>query len=198
MDNGGTLNAVQWIQVFVLGAFAGAVGQLVRSIAGVARQNRQASEAATTGQPPPPGYQVSTLVTSLIIGAVAGIIAAGVMNQSLFPAGEAGISLQTVLGIAAAGYTGADFIEGVAGKYFPQAGPPSLTPDQLKSMRDEVTKLVTAAAASGAQAGAQAGAAAGAQTGAATGAQAGAQTGAQTGAAAANVAQAAAQEPAVG
>lgn len=198
MDNSGTLSALQWIQVFVLGAFAGAVGQLVRSIAGVARQNRQASEAATTGHAPPPGYQVSTLVTSLIIGAVAGIIAAAVLNQSLFPAGDSGIPLQTILGIVAAGYTGADFIEGIAGKYFPQGSPTALTPEQMKAMQEEVTKLVTVAAASGAQAGAQAGAAAGAQTGAQTGAQAGA----QTGAAAANAAQTsipgAIQEPAVG
>lgn len=184
-----SLDAWQWIQVFVLGAFAGAVGQLVRSIAGVARQNRLAAVATASGQSPPPDFQVSTLVTSLIIGAVAGIIAAAALHQSLFPA-KPGIPFQTILGIMAAGYTGADFIEGIAGKYFPQAAATTLTPEQLKAMQDEVAKLVAVAAASGAQVGAQAGAAAGAQAGA------------RTGAAAANAVQTSfaesVQEPAVG
>jgi hypothetical protein len=54
------------------------------------------------------------LILSLIIGGIAGTLAA-----TLFLGAE--INRQLLLGLAAAGYSGTDFIEGLISKYIPSA-----------------------------------------------------------------------------
>ena len=103
--------ATAWLLVMLTGAVAGAVGQLVRTIAGMGNANR----ASATGQAVEP-FNASRLVVSLLVGATAGALAALSMHEQLT---AAKVEVSTIVGLMAAGYAGADFIEGVAGKFFP-------------------------------------------------------------------------------
>lgn len=129
--------AAAWLLVMLTGAVAGAVGQLVRTIAGMGNANR----ASTAGQQIEP-FNASRLVVSLLVGAAAGALAALTMHEQLT---KATVEVSTIIGLMAAGYAGADFIEGVAGKFFPTAAsatavpappppPPAVTTVQLKAV----------------------------------------------------------------
>lgn len=122
--------AAAWLLVMLTGAVAGAVGQLIRTIAGMGNANR----ASATGQTVDP-FSASRLVVSLLVGAAAGTIAAMSMSTQLTgPHVEA----STILGLMAAGYAGSDFIEGVAGKFFPPsttAPPPTVTTTTLTTLQ---------------------------------------------------------------
>lgn len=124
-----SLSAASWLLVLVVGAIAGAVGQLVRTIAGLGNSNR----TSAAGQIVEP-FSPSRLVVSLLVGATAGALAAlGLHAQLTAP----NVEMNTIVGLMAAGYTGADFIEGVAGKYFPASSSPmanALTTVQLKAV----------------------------------------------------------------
>ena len=108
------MSATGWLLVLMLGAVAGAVGQLVRTIAGLASANR----AAAAGQAPEP-FEPARLVVSMLVGAAAGAVAALVMSNKLM--GKE-IHVDVIVGLVASGYAGADFIEGVAGKFAQRAG----------------------------------------------------------------------------
>jgi hypothetical protein len=132
-----------------LGAFAGAVGQLVRAVSGLARLNRDRQTGDSTDS-----FQASTLIVSLIIGATAGALAALVLADRLFPASEVpnakapSVSVELILGLMAAGYTGAAFIEGFAGKHFqvvPGAAPTAS--DTVKTAAERAAQGVAKAAA---------------------------------------------------
>jgi hypothetical protein len=97
-------SVVGWLQIFGLGALVGAFGQGARMIVGLKKLNDAASSANTSLSEL---IVVSRLIISLAIGAVAGSAAAiGTVDP------DHAISLSVILGIAAAGYSGADFIEG--------------------------------------------------------------------------------------
>ena len=115
-----------WLLVMLTGAVAGAVGQLVRTIAGMGN----ASRASAAGQPVEP-FNVSRLAVSLLVGATAGALAALTMHEQLT---AAKVEVSTIMGLMAAGYAGADFIEGVAGKFFPPSTA-ALTTTSLTSMQ---------------------------------------------------------------
>jgi uncharacterized membrane protein YeaQ/YmgE (transglycosylase-associated protein family) len=104
------MTIVQWLQVLCIGALAGAVGQLVRAVSGLAKSNRARAGSADGGQ----GFDPATLVISLVVGATAGALAAVAMQDQL----GGNVQTPTILGLMAAGYAGADFIEGFAGKHF--------------------------------------------------------------------------------
>jgi hypothetical protein len=119
------MSAEQWLVLLALGAFAGAVGQLLRVIAGVAKQSR-AGEASMSDPLSP-----STLAVGVSIGACAGVLAALAMLSDGSGATLAHIEAQSILGLVAAGYAGTDFIEGVVGRYLPGSGakaPPNPDP----------------------------------------------------------------------
>jgi hypothetical protein len=103
--------AAAWLLVLLTGALAGAVGQLVRAIAGMGKAN----QASASGQPVEP-FSASRLVVSMLVGATAGALAALGMHEQLT---AAKVEVSSIMGLMAAGYAGADFIEGVAGKFFP-------------------------------------------------------------------------------
>ncbi|MBQ0961531.1 hypothetical protein KAK06_21510 [Ideonella sp. 4Y11] len=111
------MNSTEWLLVLVVGAVAGAVGQLVRAIAGLAGANR------TSAGQPAEALDLSRLLVSTLVGATAGAMAALTMNDKLQ---HAPVPPEVILGLVAAGYAGADFIEGVAGK-FGRAGADSPT-----------------------------------------------------------------------
>lgn len=103
------MKAEEWITVFLIGILAGSAGQLVRAVSGLAKRNQQGEDA--------PPFQGTSLVVSILVGAVAGFIAALSLRDKIVP--EA--STEIIFGLMAAGYAGADFIEGFAGKLMPGA-----------------------------------------------------------------------------
>ncbi len=103
-------SAAAWLELILLAGLSGAVGQCARIIVGIKKVNDQAS---ATNQSMGSIIQLSRLVISLIIGFVAGVLAMLVLSPI------AGIDAKTILAFAAAGYTGADFIEGIMSRYEP-------------------------------------------------------------------------------
>ncbi len=96
-----TFEAYQWLQLLGLGASGGALGQGVRTVVGLKKVNDAA--AAGGGD----SITATRLATSLALGAIAGAFAA---LQLLRPDQKFGVT--QIFTIAAAGYAGADFIEG--------------------------------------------------------------------------------------
>lgn len=114
-----TLDAVQWTQILALGAFSGALGQGARVVIGLkkvgdtaAAENRDISELIVP----------SRLLISLLIGAVAGALTAVFTDVDV-----KAISFNTIAAFAAAGYAGADLIEGLISRILPQPKIPDAT-----------------------------------------------------------------------
>jgi hypothetical protein len=106
------MNAFSWLELIVLASLSGAAGQCARVIVGIKKLNDQAS---ATNQNVADLIDPSRLFISLLIGAVAGFLAALVMHP-----GVDHVTPPIILAFAGAGYTGADFIEGIMSKYQPQ------------------------------------------------------------------------------
>ncbi len=103
----------QWFQVLGFGAVGGAMGQGIRTVVGLKKVNDSAT--ATPGNSFTDLIQPSRLVVSLVIGAIAGALAATTVLTDLSK-----IPLATFLALAAAGYSGADFIEGFMNREMPK------------------------------------------------------------------------------
>lgn len=101
-----------WITITLFGMLFGAVGQGIRTIPGFVNLKH---ERLTGGRRADDDFNATSLVVSLLLGAVAGAIAALTMNEKLM---VPKVTIDTVLGVIAAGYTGADFIQGFIGKHF--------------------------------------------------------------------------------
>ncbi len=100
------------ILYIVLGIILGAVGQGARAIIGV---KKAADEAAAKCQTKvDEWFDVKRLMFSLIVGGIAGCLAAIVLIESP-------VNKELLLGLVAAGYAGTDFIEGLMSKYTPPA-----------------------------------------------------------------------------
>lgn len=102
----------QWIQVLLLGGIAGLIGQLVRVAVGLKKQN---DEAAEEGQKLGELLVPSRMVVSLMFGFAAGALSAIAIGLNTTDTFEA----EKILSLAAAGYAGADFIEGFASRFLP-------------------------------------------------------------------------------
>lgn len=94
-----------WFTLLAFAAMIGAGGQGARVIVGIKKLNDAAS--TSDGGSVTDMLVASKLFVSLAIGAIAGAIAAA---TTLVPG--ASLTGQHIAGIAAAGYAGADFIEG--------------------------------------------------------------------------------------
>jgi hypothetical protein len=98
------LQAYDWLQLLGLGGFIGALGQGVRTIVGLKKLNDAASGSSLSiGDMIAP----ARLFVSLAVGFIAGALAAVGLIKNL-----ADISSEQIFALAAAGYAGADFIEG--------------------------------------------------------------------------------------
>lgn len=117
-----TFTAYQWLQLLSLGGVAGMLGQGARSVVGFKKLHDAAS---VTGGGISELVQVNRLFIAFATGFVAGALAA-VTTISTIEALRA-ISLQQVLAMAAAGYMGGDFIEGLITRVAPA---PNLAPGQ--------------------------------------------------------------------
>lgn len=99
------MDAVQWLQLLGLGGLAGALGQGARTIVGLKKTNDAASAANRNTSDL---IVVNRLVISLAIGFIAGALAAiGIINDL------GNVTSQQIFALTAAGYAGADFIEGL-------------------------------------------------------------------------------------
>ncbi|MCP1714510.1 hypothetical protein J2T58_000350 [Methanocalculus alkaliphilus] len=98
----------------LLGAVLGAVGQGTRAIVGI---KKASDEAAEKGQEMKDWFNLSYLIFSLILGSIAGVLAAvGLLGSE--------ITRELLFGLIIAGYAGADFIEGFAERFIPKTGAP--------------------------------------------------------------------------
>ena len=94
----------EWIRVIVFGGLLGAIGQLIRAIAGLKKLSDDVSQKNLTLSD---CFSPSQLVISVVIGAVAGIL--GAVSLGVDPnKGIGAAELTPLLGI---GYAGSDFIE---------------------------------------------------------------------------------------
>jgi H+/Cl- antiporter ClcA len=93
------MTAVELLPVLTLGALLGAVGQVLRSIAGLKKLKED-----PTGK-----FDPMQLMMSVIIGAAAGVVA--MVTLEMTSAADAKMATQDIITVIAAGYTGADFIE---------------------------------------------------------------------------------------
>lgn len=106
------------VMEIILGGLLGMVGQGARVVVGLKKLN---DEAAEKQKPFSDLFSTSTLVVSLLIGFVAGVLAL---------IGTSGIDTElidknTMLAIIGAGYAGTDFIEGFMKKNLPTVPVPA-------------------------------------------------------------------------
>ena len=94
----------------------GLIGQGVRAVVGL--KNASAPANAPPGQATV--FSASYLFVSLMIGFIAGILA----GLAIFDQIAKGVDIKILLGIAAAGYAGVDFIENTFSKLVPNIGGP--------------------------------------------------------------------------
>jgi hypothetical protein len=100
----------------LLSMLLGLIGQGFRAAAGL---KKQADEAATKQQTLGAAFDGWAFAFSMFIGSLAGVAAFLGMQYGA----EGGVNFSkgpTVLGIVAAGYAGADFLESFAKKYLPK------------------------------------------------------------------------------
>lgn len=109
------LSAGDWIQLLTLAGLAGGAGQCMRAIVEIKKAHDVTS---TAGGSVGDTVDFKQMGVSLVVGAVAGVLSAMALDLSV-----AQISAQQVLTFMAAGYAGADFIEGFMSRYMPQTGP---------------------------------------------------------------------------
>ncbi len=108
-----TYTGTQWIELIVLGGLAGALGQGARCIIGLKKLGDQATAEGKTREEL---FDAARLVTSFLIGFVAGAFAAIFASPDL-----AKIQIEQFLAFASAGYAGADAIEAVISRIEPNS-----------------------------------------------------------------------------
>lgn len=107
------------LEVLLLGALMGILGQGARSIIGL---KGMVDDAKALNLSPTDLFEAARLITSFLIGFLVGLAAALVYIKNY---GAAEPSWHTLLGFVAAGYAGTDFLEGFIAQYLPQRAPNS-------------------------------------------------------------------------
>jgi hypothetical protein len=93
-----------WLQIICLGGLMGAIGQGARTVIGLKKVNDAAASSAVSASDL---FTASRILVSFAIGFIAGAVAAITIIKSI-----ANVSPEQLFTISAAGYAGADFIEG--------------------------------------------------------------------------------------
>jgi putative chitinase len=120
---GGIVNNIaRVIEIILLGGLMGLFGQGIRAIVGLKSMVDQANEKGVSQNEL---FDAARLLISLVIGFLAGIAATLALGFDKFET----IQMSLLLGIAAAGYSGTDFIEGFISQYLP-GGKPAARPDR--------------------------------------------------------------------
>jgi len=134
------MSAEQWLVVLLLAGLAGAGGQVARVVVGLKKLN---DAAAAEGKTMADMIDVSRLSVSVLIGFVAGMLAA----IGMFDPAKPEINGEVLMGFAAAGYLGADFIEGLMSRHLKKD---DKKPDDDKPQDDAAAKAPGGAGAAGA------------------------------------------------
>lgn len=105
--------------LLLLGATAGALGQALRVVVGLKKAGEEAEAKGKTLKEE--GIDMGRMVVSLLVGAVAGVMA--ILSATGFSDTAAdNITPQLFFGVLGAGYAGTDFIEGFMRKQIPATG----------------------------------------------------------------------------
>lgn len=104
------------VTFLILGIILGAIGQGARAVIGI--KNDQAQSGKNWDDWIKEHFSMQTLMISLLIGGIAGGVAAIIFIDKP-------ITNELLLGLIAAGYAGADFIEGVMKSRLPSTAAPS-------------------------------------------------------------------------
>lgn len=105
------MDAGQTLTFIALGALLGAAGQGARVVVGLKKEIVAARAAA---KPVDQWFDGRQLLVSFVLGALAGVLAAVWQYGS-----DVRITRSLLLGFAAAGYAGADFIGGLMDRWLP-------------------------------------------------------------------------------
>lgn len=108
------MTLIQWLSLILLGGILGALGQAIRVIVGIKKLNDQA--AGMEGKTLEDLLSNSRLILSMFIGFTAGALAAFSSDTSI---DLGNIKQMQILPFMAAGYAGADFIEGLMSRFIP-------------------------------------------------------------------------------
>lgn len=112
-----TYSAYEWLQLVSLGGLSGMLGQGARTLIGFKKMNDAASTSSSSVSDM---IAVDRLIVSLALGFIAGALAAITTIEDL-----RAIGAQQVLAFAAAGYSAADFIEGLISRIAPASNVPA-------------------------------------------------------------------------
>lgn len=121
------MSAENLLVVVVLGGLLGMAGQSIRVIAGIKKLHNDAVSTNTTVSEL---FQAHTLVISLMIGFVAGLLCALSLWDKLT---SGNIESSTAFAVLGAGYAGADFIEAFMRKSQAEAPAATLDPAETQS-----------------------------------------------------------------
>lgn len=111
-----TLDATTWMQLLGLGAMMGALGQAIRAIVGLKKVNDAVSNSTAKVSDV---IEPARMVTSLVIGAIAGSLASVGLISDIHA-----VTSAQIVALLGAGYSGADFIEGFMSRVTPAPGTP--------------------------------------------------------------------------
>ncbi|MDD4959379.1 MAG: hypothetical protein PHS51_08515 [Gallionella sp.] len=132
------MKAEQLIIVLLLGGLLGMCGQGIRVIAGLKKSH---DKAALAGENFKENFELKTLIVSLIIGFMAGILGALALWDKL---ASDNLQAETAMALLGAGYGGTDFIEAfmsrAQAKALPTDGPIS-SPAAVEPLPCEVSKV---------------------------------------------------------
>jgi hypothetical protein len=126
--------AASMLTALLLGGLMGLLGQGIRAIVGLKSMVDLANATAVAQDDV---FRAARLLVSLMIGFIAGVAATLALGPDKLSGQTVPIDL--LLGIAAAGYAGTDFIEGFMSQYLPggRAGAPA---QQANARYDEIRK----------------------------------------------------------
>lgn len=105
----------QWLQLALMGGIFGLLGQLVRTAMGMRKLTRSSGglKKAMADE-----FSQSQLLISLLLGALAGIMATFTVPGLEGFADNPVVSPTVILAIVSAGYAGGDFLEGIVKSQF--------------------------------------------------------------------------------
>ena len=119
------MDAASLVMMLLVGGILGMVGQGVRTIVGLKKLSEKTKQ---DGKSFGEDFKPSTLIVSLIIGFIAGVL--GIVSLDM---GDEGVvDKATILTLLGIGYAGTDFIEGFIRKYSQVTGGPNVAHEGKK------------------------------------------------------------------
>jgi len=120
------------INEILLGGLLGVLGQGIRMAVGLNKLHTSNVTKALNNEDAD-NFSVSRLILSIFIGFIAGAIALLIKGGSITDANKT----EYIFAIMAAGYSGADFIEGIFKTYISKINPPSRSDNTAKKANQQ-------------------------------------------------------------